>query len=167
MPRTTFYGRKDVKVTFQPNIGLDATVRHSIVEILNLVLADEFVLSTKLQRANELTSENGSPDLRSLYDLQYKEIRDIIVEITERVGILGGSNLSGPEASINLARLDGEFSAAAEVMSILADQEALIRFLREDSQKCSEIYEDQGTFAQLVNVLRQHEKMAWMLRAYI
>jgi starvation-inducible DNA-binding protein len=52
-------------------------------------------------------------------------------------------------------------------MSILADHEAFIRFMREDAQNCSEMYEDQGTFALLVSVMRIHEKMAWLLRSNI
>ena len=42
-----------------------------------------------------------------------------------------------------------------------------IRFLREDARKCTEEYEDEGTFEMLVSIMRLHEKMAWMLRSYI
>ncbi len=48
MLQTTFYGRKIVQVSIQPNIGLDTAARQSVVEILNLLLADEAVLSLKL-----------------------------------------------------------------------------------------------------------------------
>jgi starvation-inducible DNA-binding protein len=167
MARTTFYGRKNIQVTFQPNIGLDVTARQSVVEILNLLLADEAVLSLKTHSADGHAGGISGPDLQSLYDAQYKEINDIVIEISERVRILGGSHLSSSEELINFARLDGKLAVVPGVMHILADHEAFIRFLREDAQKCSEIYEDQGTFALLVNVLRLHEKMAWMLRSYI
>jgi starvation-inducible DNA-binding protein len=66
---------------------------------------------------------------------------------------------------IHASRLGADPDSVAGIVSILADHEAFIRFLREDSRKCSEIYDDQGTFALLVNVLRSHEKMAWMLRS--
>ena len=167
MPRTTFYGRKNIQVTFQPNIGLDATARQSVVEILNLILADETVLSLKTQRADGYAGETGVPDLLPLYDAQFKEINDIVGEIGERVSILGGSHLGSSEELINSARLDGRLAVVPDTMSILADHEAFIRFLREDAQKCSELYEDQGTYALLVNVMRLHEKMAWMLRTHI
>jgi starvation-inducible DNA-binding protein len=167
MPRTTFYGRKNIKVTFQPNIGLEASARQSVVEILNLLLADEAVLSLKTHHAGGNSNGSTSIDLRPLYEAQYKEINDIVVEIVERVRILGGSQLSSPEELLNSARLDGKSILVPQVIDILADHEAFIRFLREDAQKCSEMYEDQGTFALLVNVLRLHEKMAWMLRSYI
>ena len=167
MPRTTFYGRKNVQVTFQPNIGLDATARQSVVEILNLLLADEAVLSSKTHSAHEHAGDNSGSDLQPLFAAQYKEINAIVVEIAERVRILGGSSLGSSEELVNSARLDGKLALVPGVIPILADQEAFIRFLREDAQKCSEMYEDQGTFALLVNVLRQHEKIAWMLRSHI
>ena len=167
MPRTTFYGRKNVQVTFQPNIGLDADARQSVVEILNLLLADEAVLSLKTHHAVGHASRTGIPDLQSLYDAQYNEVNGIVIDIAERVRILGGSDLSGSEELINSARLDGTLADVPDVISLLADHEAFIRFLREDAQKCSEMYEDQGTFALLINAMRLHEKMAWMLRSYI
>lgn len=167
MPRTTFYNRKNVRVTIHPNIGLDASARQSVVEMLNLLLADEAVLALKTHSADGRAGGTGVPDLQSLYDAQYRQITEIVFEISERVNILGSSPLSGSEELINSARLDGNLSVVPGVLSILADHEAFIRFLREDAQKCSEAYEDQGTFALLVNVMRLHEKMAWMLRSYI
>ena len=168
MPRANFYGRKNVQVAFQPNIGLDAAARQSVVDILNLLLADETVLSRKTHNADGHHAEGiNISDLKPLYDAQYKEINDIVSEIEERVSILGGSYHSNPEELINSARLIGNPGGVQGVMSILADQEAFIRLLREDVQKCSELYEDQGTFAQLVKVLRLHEKMAWVLRSHL
>jgi starvation-inducible DNA-binding protein len=167
MSRTTFYGHSYEQVTIQPNIGLDAAARQSVVEILNLLLADETVLSLKTRRADEETNGTDIPDRHPLYEAQYKQINDIGSEIVERINILGGLHISDSEALIDAARLDGRFVNAPGVMSILADQEAFIRFLREDALKCSEIYEDQGTFALLISILRIHEKMAWMLRASI
>lgn len=167
MPRTSFYGHKFVEVTIQPNIGLDASARQSVVDILNLLLADEAVLSSKTHHADGHPGEKGGPDLHPLYNTQYKQINDIVLEIEERVGILGGSHPGRSEELIDSARLDGKLDAASGIISILADHEAFIRFLREDAQKCSEAYEDQGTFALLVSVMCQHEKMAWILRSNI
>ncbi len=52
-------------------------------------------------------------------------------------------------------------------LHLLADHETSIRFLREDARKCSEDFEDEGTSDLLVNVMRMHEKNAWMLRSFI
>jgi starvation-inducible DNA-binding protein len=163
MPRTSFYGHRKIEVSIQPNIGLDAITRQSVVNILNLLLADETVLSVKTHRAEA----NAAPDLQPLYNAQYQQINTIYNEIVERVQILGASPTSDSEAIIDKARLDGTPVVDQGGLTVLADHEAFIRFLREDAQKCSEAYEDQGTFTLLVDILRAHEKMAWILRSKI
>jgi starvation-inducible DNA-binding protein len=167
MPRTTFYGHSNLQVTIQPNIGLDAAARQSVVEILNILLADETVLSLKTRQADEEASGTVIPDLHPIYEAQNQQINDIGNEFVERISILGGLHIKDLEVLIDTARLDGKLASAPDGMNLLADQEAFIRFLREDAQKCSEMYEDQGTFALLVSVLRIHEKMAWILRSNI
>lgn len=167
MPRTIFYGHSYVQVTIQPNIGLDASARQSVVEILNTLLADETVLSLKTRRADEAEGKTDPPDLHSLYKEQLKQINEIGSDIIERISILGRSHQRNSEILIDSSRLDGKSGSAPGVMSILADHEAFIRFLREDAQKCSEIHEDQGTFSLLVSIMRIHEKMAWLLRSNI
>ena len=167
MTQNIFYGHKNVKVTFQPNIGLDANARQSVIDILNLLLADETVLSVKTHKAGGNTTGTGVPDLVSLYDAQYKQMTTVSAEIVERVQIMGGTHLRDISELLEHARLGIDLNAEPGPLNILADHEAYIRFLREDAQKCSEVYEDQGTFAMLVNVMRVHEKMAWVLRKNI
>jgi DNA-binding ferritin-like protein len=80
---------------------------------------------------------------------------------------LGSPHIWVPEKLNHSARLDINLAVDPDEMRTLSDQEALIRFLREDAQKCSEMYEDQGTFALLVKIMLTHEKMAWLLRSSI
>ncbi|MCL4562089.1 MAG: hypothetical protein M1281_15945 [Chloroflexi bacterium] len=167
MPQTISYEHKNLQVTFQPNIGLDAAARQSVVEILNHLLADEAVLSLKTRRANGHSSGENVPELQPLYNAQYKQINAITREIGERIQILGGSPLSGPKELLDTARLDGKLTMVPGSINILADQEAFIRCLRDDIRKCSEEYEDEGTFELLVGVMRLHERMAWLLRSHI
>ncbi len=167
MSQNNYYGHRNFKVTFQPNIGLDATVRQSVIEILKLLLADEAVLSFKTHKAGGNPDEKIVPDLRSLYDAQFKQITAISIEMMERVQIMGGNHLRDSEENFEYARLGVDLNAYPSPLNILADHEAYIRFLREDAQKCFDLYEDQGTYALLVNILSIHEKMAWLLRKNI
>ncbi len=50
--------------------------------------------------------------------------------------------------------------------NLLADHEQLIRELRQGSETCVG-HEDMGTNDFLIDLMEQHEKMAWMLRASI
>lgn len=164
MSHAAFLGRSTAKMTFQPNIGLDASTRHSVVTLLNVVLADEAVLSSKTRLAFD---HSGGTNVHPVLEIHQNRISEIMAEIAERISILEGTPPGRPEEFKGLSRLERKVGANSDVLSILADHEAFIRFLRDDAQVCSEVYEDQGTFALFVSVMRQHEKMAWSLRAFI
>lgn len=156
-----------LQVPTQPNIGLDGDARHSLVEILNHTLANEAVLSVKTRSAHWNVSGAGFFELHILFDSQYEQLNEISDEIAERVRMLGGIAIGSLLEFINFTRLDEQPGAVPEIMDLLADHEAAIRFLREDTRKCVEEYEDEGTFELLVSVMRLHEKMAWILRSYL
>ena len=156
-----------LQVLIQPNIGLDSDVRHSVVEILNHTLANEAVLALKTRTAYWNVSGSGFFELHILFDSQYKQLNDISDEIAERVRILGGIAIGSLPEFITYSRMEEQPGVVPDILVLLADHEASIRFLREDSRKCSEEYEDEGTFELLVSVMTLHEKMAWMLRSYI
>jgi len=156
-----------LQVLIQPNIGLDSDTRHSVVGILNNTLANEAVLTLKTRSAHWNVSGAGFFDLRILFDSQYKKLNDISDEIAERARMLGGIAISSHYEYIHFTRLEEQPGIVPDILRLLADHEASIRFLREDARKCTEEYEDEGTFELLVGVMRLHEKMAWMLRTYI
>lgn len=151
----------------QPNIGLDSDVRRSVVEILNHTLANEAVLTVKTRCAHWNTSGTGFIELYILFDSQYKQLNDISDEIAERVRMLGGIAIGSLQEFIKHTRMEEQPGVVPDIMRLLADHEANIRFLRENARKCTEEYEDEGTFELLVSIMRLHEKMAWILRSYV
>ena len=163
----TRFEHKNVSASIQPNIGLETSIRLSVVEMLNLLLADETVLSFKTQHAKSLPGEEDGSGLNLLYSSQYKQIKIILNKIRERIQILGGMQIFNAEKLTSSARLDGKPNGLYKIINILADHEAFIRFLRDDAQRCSEIFDDQGTYAMLISILRVHEKIAWILRSQI
>lgn len=154
-------------VQIQPNIGLDSENRNPVVVMLNNSLADEGVLILKTRSARWNMSGAGFFQLRTLFDTQYKLLNDVSDEIAERVRMLGGFTIGSFGEFITHTRLKEQAGIAPDILRLLADHEAVIRFLREDARKCTEEYEDEGTFELLVGVMRLHEKMAWILRSYI
>ena len=156
-----------LKIQIQPNIGLDSDVRHSVVDILNRTLANETVLAAKTRSAHWNVSGAGFFEQHILFDSQYKQLNDVSDEIAERARMLGGIAIGSLQEFINYTRLEEQPGVVPDILRLLADHEASIRFLREDARKCTEEYEDEGTFELLVSVMRLHEKMAWMLRSYI
>ena len=154
-------------VPIQPNIGLDSDVRHSVVAILNRTLANEAVLSQKTRCAHWNVSGEGFLELRILFNSQYKQLNDISDELAERVRILGGTAIGSLQEFIRLAKLEEQPGVVPTILQLLADHETCIRFLRDDTKKCTDEYEDEVTLELLVSVMCLHEKMAWMLRSYI
>jgi starvation-inducible DNA-binding protein len=156
-----------LQVLIQPNIGLDSDVRHAVVDILNTILANEAVLTVKTRSAHWNVSGAGFFELYILFDSQYQQLNDISDEIAERARMLGGTAIGSLQEFINCTQVEEQPGVVPDILRLVADHEACIRFLREDAKKCSEEYEDEGTFELLVSVMRLHEKMAWMLRSYI
>lgn len=156
-----------LQVSIQPNIGLDADARKSIVEMLNTILADEAVLAMKTRSARWHLSGPGFLDLRNLFDKQFHQLNKISDEIADRVRMLGGYSICTFEKILMYNRLEVHLGEAASIMVLLAGHEASVRFLREDARRCFEEYEDHGTHAQLTRFITLHEKMAWILRSYI
>jgi len=156
-----------LQIHIQPNIGLDSDVRRSVVETLNNTLANEAVLTQKTRNAYWNVRGAGFFERHILFDSQYKQLNEISDEIAERARMLGGMVIGSLREFIKYTRLDEQPGNVPDILHLLADHEASIRFLREDTRKCTEEYEDEGTNELLVSVMRLHEKMAWMLRSYI
>ncbi len=155
------------KVFIQPNIGLESDVRIPVIEILNASLANEAVLTQKTRGAHWNVSGTGFFELHILFDTQYKQLNEISDKIASRVRMLGGITIASFEEFLKHARIMEHSTEIPDYLHLLADHETIIRYMREDIRKCSEEYEDEGTVELLVGVMSLHEKMAWMLRAYI
>lgn len=156
-----------LQVSIQPNIGLDRDARHAVIEILNTLMADEAVLTSKTRSACWHVRGPGFLDLHTLFDQQFNELNIISNEIAERVRMLDGYAISSFGELLDYTRLEEQPGEVPDIMSLLADHEASIRFLREDARKCFEEYEDHGTFDTFIRFIRVHEKIAWILRSYI
>jgi starvation-inducible DNA-binding protein len=155
------------QILIQPNIGLDADVRHSVVELLNLILADEVVLTTKTRSAYWNAHGGDFYVLHNLVETHYQMLNNITNEIAERTRMLGGFAIGSLGDFLRYTRLEDQIVEIPDVLHLLADHETTIRLLREDARKVNEEYQDEGTFELLVRVMRLHEKIAWMLRSYI
>ncbi len=152
---------------YQPNIGLASDVRRPIVDMLNISLANESVLSQKTRSANWNGSGPGFLELYILFKTQYKQLNEIVDNIAERTRMLGGIALSSFHDFLEHTQLKNHPDNIPDVLHLLADHETVIRNIRDDIRKCSEVYEDEATADLLVGVMCLHEKMAWMLRSYI
>jgi starvation-inducible DNA-binding protein len=154
-----------------PNIGLVDEARQGVVAMLNTVLADEYVLYTKTRNYHWNVVGLQFNDLHKFFEDQYNALNDIVDTVPERARALGGNAMGTLTEFLKSTRLQeesGDYPEARRMLAnLLADHEALIRHLRVDLETCAEKYHDVGTNDFLTGLMEQHEKMAWMLRAFL
>ena len=153
------------------NIGLSDQHRKGVIDILNTLLADEYVLYTKTRNYHWHVIGPQFHDHHKFFESQYEELDDIVDAVAERVRTVGGQAVATLEEFAKLTRLKehpGEyFQIGGMIGNLLTDQEMVIHQLRSDVDICADKYHDMGTSDLLTGLMEQHEKMAWMLRAML
>jgi starvation-inducible DNA-binding protein len=155
----------------KPNIGLSDEHLKNILQILKVLLADEFVLYTKTRNYHWNVVGQQFNDLHKFFEVQYNELNDVMDEVAERARSLGGNALGTLGEFIKHTRLkehpDQYPNTRDMISNLLADHEAIIRNLRGDLVTCAEKYHDMGTSDFLIGQMEKHEKTAWMLRSLL
>ena len=153
------------------NIGLSDKEREGVVEILHTLLSDEFVLYTKTRNFHWNVVGPQFNDLHKFFDSQYGDLNEVVDDVAERARSLGGNAIGTLKEFLQRARLKelpGRYPTARDMIShLLADHEAIVRSLRVDVETCANKYHDAGTTDFLTGLMEKHEKMAWMLRAFL
>ena len=151
------------------NIGLSEESLTGVIEILNTLLADEYVLYTKSRKYHWNVVGLQFSELHRFFEEQYSELNDMVDEIAERVRQLGAYPPASLQAFASSSRLQESKEAGGGardmIADLLGDHEALARRLRKDLVMCDEEYGDAGTNDFLTQLLQKHEKAAWMLRS--
>lgn len=153
------------------NIGISDKNREAIVSILNVILSDEYLLYTKTRNFHWNITGPDFSEYHKFFESQYEALDGIIDETAERARSLGGRSLGTMTEFLKLTSLKekpGVYPNAKKMIAdLLNDHEVIIQKLRKDLAACSEKYQDMGTCDFLTGLMEQHEKMAWMLRAYL
>jgi starvation-inducible DNA-binding protein len=161
------------KVLFMPklNIGLSKEQRQGVIELLNVDLADMYLLLIKTKKYHW---DVVGPQFRTLHELweeQYEALTLSIDKTAERVRALGGYPLGTADGFLKHSTIKeqpGTLPNASDmVSSLVEDHEQIIRNLREHIDRCSEEFHDEGTADFLTGLMEAHEEMAWMLRSFI
>jgi starvation-inducible DNA-binding protein len=153
------------------NTGLNDETRLEVGQILNLILADEFVLYATTRDYHWNVT---GPEFRSLhgeFEEQYELVAHWIDDVAERARAIGVGARGNWADLTKAARssADPGIGLPAEHMlsELLALHEDLIVQLRTDAEACAGRYKDAGTADFLTGLMEQHEKAAWMLRAQL
>ena len=108
--------------------------------------------------------------MHKFFEAQYGEIDGIIDEVAERSRSLGGKAVATLTEFVGTSRVkeqpDTYPEAKTMLKNLLDDNEKIIQVLRQDLETCTKLG-DAGTSDFLTGLMEQHEKMAWMLRAFL
>jgi starvation-inducible DNA-binding protein len=164
-------GRRAHHKAMTPNIDIPDKDRAAVVDLLNRLLSDEYVLYTKSRNYHWNVTGPQFNDLHKFFEAQYEELNEFVDDIAERARQLGGrafGTLAEFAKSARLTEQPGTAPAAKEMLAtLLADHETVIRTLRAEIGPVTDRYKDVGTSDFLTGLLEKHEKMAWMLRAFL
>ncbi len=157
--------------TTKINTALNTNQREGVKKILDTILADEYLLMTKTKAFHwNITGMQFVP-LHAFFEEQYQKLSEFVDETAERIRALdfpAPANLAEFLASASLPEakrelVDGQIALAA----LLEDHEKLVRDLRHSAEKCQDEHGDSGNNDFLIGLMKEHEKLAWMLRAHL
>jgi starvation-inducible DNA-binding protein len=114
------------------------------------------------------------PEFHSLHELLedfYQKLAPLADDVAERVRMMGGraiGTMAEFSQQTRLSEQPGDAPEARQMLeNLLADHEQIIRDLRQDIHVCADELNDQGTADFLTGLMEEHEKMAWMHRAFL
>lgn len=152
------------------NIGISDKNRQAVATELNKLLADEHVLYNKTRNYHWSVEGPSFMEFHKLYEAQYTELAEMIDEIAERIRTIGHFAEGRLKEILKLAELDEPApptDQASQIRNLEGDHEILIQRLRKLIDDFEDKYKDKGTADFATGVMKQHEKMAWMLRSYV
>ena len=151
------------------NTGISNANSEKVADALNQVLADEFLLYTKTLKFHWNIEGRDFHALHLFLDDQYHQLQTIIDAVAERIRKIGHFANGSMKQFLNDASLKEhtDTSSVSELMiaELVDDHEALIRNTRSLIEDFDKEYNDAGSSDFITGIMKEHEKMAWMLRA--
>lgn len=152
------------------NIGIPENHLQPLATMLNTLLADEYVLYTKTRNYHWNVTGPSFMELHKLLEGQYEELATIVDDTAERSRAIGHYAVGTLRQVLALTRLTEDeqpVNAKQMLQNLLNDHETIIRILRNDITVSADQYKDAGTSDFFTGLLKQHEKIAWILRSYL
>ena len=153
------------------NIGLNEEDRLEVGEMLNLILADEYVLYATTRDYHWNVTGPEFQSLHRQFEDQYGQLAQWIDDVAERARSIGvgahGNWADLAKAARTSADSGIDLSDEHMLSELLALHEEMIVQLRTDAESCTVRFKDAGTADFLTGLMERHEKMAWMIRAQL
>lgn len=153
------------------NIGISTDNSKKVAKQLNHVLANEFVLYTKTLKFHWNIEGRDFHALHIFLEGQYQQLQIIIDSVAERIRKVGHFAFGSMEEFLSNTTLKEHKNDAAVsegmLSELVSDHESLIRMCRELISDFEDNFDDKGSADFITGIMKEHEKMAWMLRASV
>lgn len=160
---------KQTKSAETIDIGIDRGDRKTLADLLNVALANTYVLYAKVQGFHWNVTGPMFFSVHKMTEEQYEDLAQSIDEVAERIRAIGFKAPTTLARFLKDAEIDEEPSnpdAAAMVEMLAADHAAVAKSLRDAVQEAEKL-DDVFTADLLTSRIGKHEQYAWMLRASV
>lgn len=153
------------------NIGITDENRQKIADILSKILADEFVLLSRLLNAHWNVEGHDFHSVHEYLDGLYHdqlEVVDTVAEKIRQVGHYVPASLEKYQELTSLTEITREDNnSQAYFKELTGIYDSIIINLREQIVPLSEKFKAEGISDYVTGLMEDHEKTAWMLRSHI
>jgi starvation-inducible DNA-binding protein len=150
-------------------LDLEPRVCQQIAGMLSLILADLYILQVKTQNFHWNIEDHRFHALHKFFEEQYSQLGKLIDEVAERIRMLGQKAPGKLQSFLEMSSLheaENDLTGEEMLLALLTDHESMVRQMRECILQVTQL-NDEGSADLLIQNLRLHEKMAWMLRSYV
>jgi starvation-inducible DNA-binding protein len=154
----------------KPNLGILEIHLRAVSEELNRLLADEVVLYIKTRNYHWNIEGPYFSEMHRFYEQQFNELDEIMDEVAERIRTIGHYTEARLVDYLKLTNLiENEYTNFQndQLKYLLASHETIINNLRRLIPLFADKHKDFGSSDFVTQLLGKHEKMAWMVRAYL
>ena len=152
------------------NLGIPENHLQAVAEELNKLLADEVVLYIKTRNYHWNIEGVNFHEMHLFYEGQFNELDGIMDEVAERIRSIGHYTEARMVDYLKLTNLiEPSYTNFQndQLKNLLASHETVINNLRRLITLFADKHKDLGSSDFVTQLLGKHEKMAWMVRAYL
>lgn len=154
----------------KPNLGIPEVRLQIVAEELNKLLSDEVVLYFKTRNYHWNIEGPNFHEMHLFYERQFTQLDEIIDQVAERIRTIGHyteARLADYLKLTNLVEPPYTNFQNDQLKNLLASHETIINNLRRLIPLFADENKDLASSDFVTQLLGTHEKMAWMVRAYL
>ena len=140
-----------------------------IVEKLNVLLANCYLLMIKTQAAHWNVTGPHFLSLHQLFEEQYNELNPFIDELAERIRALGHMVNATPSQYLSASQVDAQFSHNdwQTMVKELAHDQLTLSQVASELKVAAEESDDDVSADMAIQTMSRHQKAHWMLKSIL